>query len=113
MERTKRWSALGGAVALLLVLVVPARAAGVDGGINFHDIAVGGGAGISYVRTPSVTIAQRLALQNTPLIPFADFVAAQPASPQKDHGDPGVAIFDYDNDGYLDIYVTNGPGTPN
>ncbi len=113
MERTTRWSALGGAAALLLVLVGPVQAAGVDGGITFHDIAAGGGAGITYQRTPSVTFAQRLALENTPLIPFNTFAAIQPTTPQKDHGDPGIAIFDYDNDGYLDIYVTNGPGTPN
>jgi hypothetical protein len=113
MKRLKRWSVGGGSVALLLVLVIPARAAGVDGGITFHDIALNGGAGIHYSRTPSVTFAQRLALENTPLIPFATFAGIAPSTPQKDHGDPGVAIFDYDNDGYLDIYVTNGPGTPN
>jgi len=112
MEKTTRWSALGGLVALLLA-VSPAFAAGVDGGVTFHDIAQGGGAGITFARTPSVTLAIRLALQAQPAITFADFNTATVNSPQKDHGDPGVAIFDYDNDGYLDIYVTNGPGTPN
>src|SRR4051794_5524714 len=110
--KMKRWSMAGGCLALLLNFT-PVFAAGVDGGITFHDVALDAGSGINYSRTPSVTVAQRLALQNTPLIPFAEFVVAQPASPQKDHGDPGVAIFDYDNDGYLDIYVANGPGTPN
>jgi hypothetical protein len=113
MERMKRWSVWGAAAALLLVLVVPARAAGIDGGITFHDIALDASSGINFSRTPSVTVAQRLALQNTPLIPFATFAGIQPSTPQKDHGDPGIAIFDYDNDGYLDIYVANGPGTPN
>ena len=33
--------------------------------------------------------------------------------PQKARGVPGVAIFDYDDDGDEDIYVTNGPGAAN
>ncbi len=97
-----------------LGLVGPALAGGVDGGINFHDIAANGGAGIAYHRTPSVTVAVRHALEASSPIPLNTFVTNQGSfTPQKDHGDPGVAIFDYDNDGYLDIYVTNGPGTPN
>jgi hypothetical protein len=97
-----------------LGLVGPALAGGVDGGINFHDIAANGGAGVAYHRTPSVTVAVRHALEASSPIPLNTFVTNQGSfTPQKDHGDPGVAIFDYDNDGYLDIYVTNGPGTPN
>jgi hypothetical protein len=113
MRKSKRLSVFTGCGALLLALAGPAFAAGADGGITFYDIAVNGGAGIGYARTPSVTIAERLALQSTPLIPYNDFVNGQGNTPQKDHGDPGVAILDYDNDGYLDVYVTNGPGTPN
>src|SRR6266404_3587155 len=29
------------------------------------------------------------------------------------HGWGGLAVFDYDNDGDLDIYITNGQGFPN
>ncbi len=34
-------------------------------------------------------------------------------TPIKSRGAPGVGLIDYDNDGDVDIYVTNGPGTPN
>ncbi|MFP3940803.1 MAG: CRTAC1 family protein [Thermoanaerobaculia bacterium] len=33
--------------------------------------------------------------------------------PQKSRGAPGVCIFDHDGDGDQDLYVPNGPGSPN
>lgn len=36
-----------------------------------------------------------------------------PFTPGNSRGNPGIALFDFDNDGDLDIYLTNGPGQAN
>ncbi len=102
------------ALALLLTAAcaLPALA---DGGVTYTDIADGGGAGVTYHRTPSPRIANRDAIvAMSPILTGDLFGDLRPNhSPQKGWGSPGVAIFDYDNDGDQDVYVTNGPGTPN
>lgn len=86
---------------------VPAAA---QSGITYTDIAAGDGAGITYRRTRSPrdenyhifmdgTLEQPLQLMDIALFPV------------KSRGAPGVCIFDFDNDGDEDIYVTNGPGS--
>jgi hypothetical protein len=107
----KRLAQLMVAVLLLLVGATDLLA---DGGVTFTNIAAGGNAGITYRRATSpdreaVHIAARAA-GPIPIPQMPNFVRD---SAQKWHGAPGVALFDYDNDGDQDIYVTNGPGADN
>src|SRR5262245_1391685 len=116
--RRQRRRPFGGLVLVLMFWSFPAPAVGGDhaaptGAVQtsstFHDIAAGGRAGIDYRRVPSATNAHYEVLKHQGFYTFADFLT----TPDKPRGSPGVALLDFDNDGALDIFVTNGPGAGN
>jgi enediyne biosynthesis protein E4 len=80
-----------------------------EASVTFRDIAAGDQSGISYRRGRSATQAIFDALKIEDPYTFIDLLD----SPVKARGAPGVALFDFDGDDDLDVYVTNGPGKPN
>jgi hypothetical protein len=83
----------------------------VSGGVTFENIA-DDGVGLSFarVRSPEFALLQQIELRSlTDPLTFTDF----PEKPEMTGGFAGVAIWDYDLDGDLDIYASNGPGAAN
>lgn len=79
--------------------------------ISFRNIAIEPDKGLKYARNPTPELlANREYLFNIGEVPIQD---GNTQFPYKWAGSPGVAIFDFDADGDLDIYVTNGPDNAN
>lgn len=81
-----------------------------EGKVAYTDIGGDSSdAGVDYRRVAS----PRVDVLNQMLLNGFDFPSDMVNIPLKPRGAPGVAVFDYDKDGDLDIYVTNGPGRSN
>jgi hypothetical protein len=80
--------------------------------IRFTDVVANGDSGIHYRHLESSNNAILDAIKQIGFIGSAD-VENRARAPTKPYGAPGVAIFDYDRDGDLDIYVTNSKGAQN
>lgn len=80
-----------------------------DGGVTFQDFAARDDSGIDYQRVPSEIFDAEKKLMKLDSLKFGHILAL----PEKSRGAPGVALIDYDGDGDLDVYVTNGPGAAN
>ena len=91
------------------MLLAGAIAAIADGGVTFTDIADDPASGLAYQRAPSASAAVMDSLRHQSLENPLDPTII-PTLPYNSSGQPGVAILDYDRDGDLDIFVTNGPG---
>ncbi|MEO0974555.1 MAG: FG-GAP-like repeat-containing protein, partial [Pseudomonadota bacterium] len=77
--------------------------------VEFTDIARDPATGLSYARAPSPRDAIFDALKAREVYLSEDI----PFTPMKSRGANGIAIFDVDDDGDLDLYLTNGPGAAN
>jgi len=86
-----------------------------DNDLTFEDIAQNPDCGLDYSRGASVTDAIFQAQKDASIAEPPVFYTQQDfvITPEKSRGGPGVALLDYDRDGDLDIYATNGPGRTN
>lgn len=105
MMRARTRLVRGTLAAILAAATLPEASA-----VTFQDIAANGGSGIVYGRTPSARLA---ILEGYLADSLIDVETEYRDSPMKTYGAPGVAVLDFDGDGDADIYVANGPGTPN
>ena len=96
-------------LSLAFLSVLIASTGSTAAGITFHDFAAREDSGIDYRRAPSEILTLEKRIQAQPAVSFGHVIA----TPEKPRGAPGVALLDFDRDGDVDIYVTDGPGAPN
>ncbi|MDA8019025.1 MAG: CRTAC1 family protein [Thermoanaerobaculia bacterium] len=94
-------------VLALFLLSVPSLAT--SSGVVFEDIAGDPDSGLSYHRVESPSESLFDIIKQQEFYTFDDLLV----TPLKGRGAPGVALFDLENDGDVDIYVSNGPGAAN
>ena len=102
----------GLAVSIFLPLSVTASSAS---DITFTDLTESLNSGLLYSRARSENFSLFDALTDPAVEPNPPFTVNSLAGslPLKPFGAPGICIFDYDNDGDQDIFVSNGPGAAN
>jgi len=92
-------------MALAMLSLAPSVAA--EGGTSFANIALD----LDYRRAPAANFPELVALLEGSLEGEGlEFVTIPENLPGRVRGIPGVAVFDYDGDHDLDIYLTQGPG---
>jgi hypothetical protein len=110
MSKTRKTHVVTTGFLSLAIVMQPLAGLASPGGVTFTDIAAGDRAGITYRRRPTPEyVAIYDAIKARPIFHRSQLHEI----PFKDRGAPGVAILDYDGDGDLDLYVTNGPGAAN
>ena len=98
-------------LATIIIFTLTSAAFAHGSGIRFKTLD-NDQIGLEYLRAASPRLASLEAFQNTSL-GVALTQNDQPFFPGRTYGVAGTALLDHDNDGDLDLFVTNGPGAAN
>lgn len=109
IKTVKRFS-----LALVTVLYIStgSHSMAAHNNVHFSDIAADAASGVDYRSRPYPNNEILNAFKKEPIVDFVSPLG-RASAPSKPMGAPGVAILDFDNDGDLDLYVTNAIGTSN